>query len=177
MKRLLFFLAACGGGNAPPIDSKPILFQMTSPTIEWEGDMPATHTCAGANTSPEIIFNTNRASTANSFALVMTVGASRIENYHWMMYDIILLPGVPANIDQAYVANVPGGAKQARNPDGSFGYRGPCPTERKRVTFAAYQMDVQNLPGVTQDSSYDELFEAMTKHSVGEHYLLAFASP
>lgn len=118
-------------------------FKLTSPAFRAGGNIPADHTCDGADRSPPLAWSGVPAK-ARSFAIVVddpdAPGGTFV---HWVLYgirgDLTRLPeGVPAD------ERVRGIGAQGLNDFRRLGYGGPCPPPGRahRYVFRIYALDV-----------------------------------
>jgi Raf kinase inhibitor-like YbhB/YbcL family protein len=112
--------------------------------------IPATHTCAGANTSPPLNWTAGPNGT-QSYAIVFTDKSNNLR--HWAIWDIpATTTSLPANLPKMAMLTMPAGAKQVAFQ--GMGYAGPCPGANEHTyEFALYAVNVLPLPGVTTSSS------------------------
>jgi Raf kinase inhibitor-like YbhB/YbcL family protein len=174
MKRVLFVaMVACGGSSnssssdAPIVDAPdedvipdgpddapmPPDFILTSPAYAEGGTIPITHTCDGADTSPQLDWSPGPAGTL-SYAILFTDRSNGL--LHWAIWDIPgTATGLPANIEKLFMpSNVPG-ARQSSYQSPTKGYLGPCPPSGTTHTYehVVYAIDVATLPGTTMTTS------------------------
>jgi len=138
---------AGGGGGATTT------LTLTSPTITNGGMIPATHTCAGANTSPELNWTEGPPGTM-SYAIVLTDMTNMF--VHWAIWDIpSATRSLPAALPNPYMLTAPAGAKQAGfGGNSNHGYQGSCPDGATHTyQFVVYAMNVMNVPNLTMTSS------------------------
>src|SRR5688572_18511504 len=80
------------------IDSPAAALVLTSPTVTEGAAIPASITCDGANTSPQLLWSGN-AMGAMSYAVVLTDKANGV--VHWVIFDIpASATGLPANVEK-----------------------------------------------------------------------------
>jgi Raf kinase inhibitor-like YbhB/YbcL family protein len=138
---------AGGGGGATTTLS------LTSPSITNGGMIPATHTCAGANTSPELNWTEGPAGTM-SYAIVFTDMSNML--VHWAIWDIpAATRSLPAALPNPYMLTAPAGAKQASfSGNSNHGYQGSCPSGQTHTyQFVVYALNVATVPNLTMTSS------------------------
>jgi Raf kinase inhibitor-like YbhB/YbcL family protein len=151
-----------------------LTFHMTSPSFAHEADIPAEHTCEGADTSPGLAWSGVPAGT-KSLALVVDdpdapdPRAPKTTWVHWVVYAI------PAD-----VASLPPGASPGQLPPGAHegindwkatGYRGPCPpVGRHRYFHKLYALDT--TLGDLQRADKATLERAMKGHILGQATLV-----
>lgn len=170
---LICVFAACGGSGSstpdpdgppatddgavdpdgPPPDTSTA-FAITSPVFDEGGNIPATFTCDGANTSPQLDWVNAPAGTM-SFAIILSDLTKPL--IHSVIYDIPAnLTGLPADVDPLYEPQDVLGAHQTRAFSTQFGYAGPCPPGPDGVhqyEFALYALDVAVLPGASMQTN------------------------
>ena len=131
---------------------------LTSPTITNGAMIPATHTCAGANTSPELNWTEGPAGTL-SYAIVLTDMTNML--VHWAIWDIPpATRSLPAALPNPYMLTAPAGAKQASF--GGHGYQGSCPGGQTHTyQFVVYALNVGTVPNLTMTSSQMVAAEAI----------------
>ncbi len=184
---LAALLSACGdGGGATPDASAhlpdasahqpdaapgapdaavPGTFVLSSTAIMTGVLLADQYTCRGVNISPPLAWTAGPAAT-KSYAVVFTDLSNGL--VHSVIWDI---PGatraLPEHVENAATPAVPAGAKQARGYDEStFGYLGPCPGEVHTYRFELFALDVATMPGLTPQSSRDEVVPALTSHKL-----------
>lgn len=170
---LICVFAACGGSGSstpdpdgppatddgavdpdgPPPDTSTA-FAITSPVFDEGGNIPATFTCDGANTSPQLDWVNAPAGTM-SFAIVFTDTTNGL--IHSVIYDIPAnVTGLPADVDPLYEPQDVVGAHQTRAFSNQFGYAGPCPPANDGphlYEFALYALDATPLPTATMQTT------------------------
>jgi Raf kinase inhibitor-like YbhB/YbcL family protein len=111
------------------------------------GEIPARHTCDGADVSPPLTWVDPPQGT-KSFALVVDdpdapdPDAPRTVWVHWVVYDI---PAEARSLPEAVRKNadLPKGARMGRNDWGKAAWGGPCPPRgRHRYFHKLYALDV-----------------------------------
>ena len=101
-------------------------FELKSPAFAQGGDIPAKHTCDGADRSPALRWSDPPAG-AREFALIAddpdTPGGTWV---HWVIYGV---PAAARELPEGVAARdtVPGVATQGGNDFRRVGYGGPCP--------------------------------------------------
>ena len=147
---------------------------LTSPSFAPGAEIPARHTCEGANTSPELRLRGVPAK-AKSLALIVAdpdvpdPAAPQRTWVHWVLYD---LPAdttwLPEGVSPAAL---PSGTREGLNDWKRLGYGGPCPPiGRHRYFFALYALDV--TLGDQGPRSEGERVRAMAGHVVAEAELM-----
>jgi len=137
--------------------------ELTSSAFAHGGQIPAIHTCDGANTSLPLAMAGVPQGT-KSLALVMDdPDAPRGTFDHWIVWNI------PPETTQVPAGEEPQGVP-GRNGFGETGYRGPCPPSgTHRYGFKLYALDATlDLP---QGSSKRALEKAMEGHILAQALL------
>lgn len=126
-------------------------FQLTSPSFQDLGTIPAKHTCDGRDVSPMLRWSQPPRGT-KSLALIVDdpdapdPRAPKMTWVHWIVYGIS--PNV-TSLDEG-IAKLPAGAQEGKNDWRALGYRGPCPpVGRHRYFHKLYALDVV-LPDLGQ---------------------------
>jgi len=141
--------------------------EITSPAFAPNGEIPAAHTCEGADRAPALTF-ANVPPGAKSLALIVDDPDAPAGTWvHWVMWNIPAATHLlPENVPKSGQLN--SGAIQGRNDFGKTGYNGPCPPPGKthRYYFRLYALDVKLTlqPGVTRQ----EVDAAMKGHIIGK---------
>jgi Raf kinase inhibitor-like YbhB/YbcL family protein len=134
------------------------------------GEIPARHTCDGADVSPPLAWVDPPQGT-KSFALVVDdpdapdPDAPRTVWVHWVVYDI---PAEARSLPEAVRKNadLPKGARMGRNDWGKAAWGGPCPPRgRHRYFHKLYALDV--ALGDRGALTKKELETAMKGHVLG----------
>lgn len=119
--------------------------ELTSPAFENGAEIPARHSCEGADTAPPLAWAGVPDGTRS---LVLVVDdpdapdprAPKVTWVHWVLYDIP--PDVTALPGAVTADGLPAGVREGLNGWGSTGYRGPCPPiGRHRYFFKLYALD------------------------------------
>jgi Raf kinase inhibitor-like YbhB/YbcL family protein len=116
-------------------------FEISCTAFEYGEKIPVTHTCAGEDVSPRLMWDGEPKGTV-TFALIMedpdAVGGTFT---HWIIYNI------PAGYNELEKAvpikkNLDNKAIQGKNDYGKTGYRGPCPPkgEEHRYFFRIFAL-------------------------------------
>jgi Raf kinase inhibitor-like YbhB/YbcL family protein len=116
---------------------------ITSPAFAHGREIPAVHTCEGADTSPALTW-TGVPDAAKSLALVVDdpdapdPRAPKMTWVHWVLYDI---PAGTSGLAEA-VRSLPAGTREGLNDWKRTGWGGPCPpVGRHRYFFKLYALD------------------------------------
>lgn len=142
---ILLALAGAGAGSVP--GAKPATLRFDSPALTPNGEIPAKHTCQGADVSPALAWSGAPAGT-KSFALVVDdpdapdPAAPKMVWVHWVAYN---LPADAASLPEGVKAGgLPKGALDGVNDWGKPGWRGPCPPiGRHRYFFRLHALDTK----------------------------------
>jgi len=166
-----------GGGEAdaavadaqPPFDATTTFLVLNSSAFEAGGEIPLRHACAthgGEDLSPALAWSGGPE--AAGYAVVLTDRSIDYGFVHSVIWDI---PGdvtaLPEGVEQVAEPAEPAGARQTLAFDETTrGYRGPCPGEEHMYEFALYALRSNPLPGVTLDSTRDEVIDALTEEMI-----------
>jgi len=136
---------------------------LTSSDFSPNGEIPALHTCEGADLAPGLAWAEVPAAT-KSFALIVddpdapNPAAPKMTWVHWVVYN---LPASARGL--APGAGLPAGTRDGLNDWKQPGWRGPCPpVGRHRYFFKLYALDAL-LPDLKQPSKA-QLEKAMQAH-------------
>lgn len=131
-------------------------------------EIPAVHTCQGANLSPPLTWSNLPAGT-KSLVLIIDdpdapdPAAPKLTWVHWVLYDI---PPETTGLAQA-LNTLPPGTRQGTNSWGRTGYGGPCPPiGRHRYFHKLFALDT--LLGDLGDPTVDALMAATGAHVLGQ---------
>jgi Raf kinase inhibitor-like YbhB/YbcL family protein len=137
---------------------------LTSPAFKPGGEIPAKHTCEGADTSPPLEWSGVPAR-AKSLALIVDdpdapdPEAPKMTYVHWVLYDI---PRATTRLAEgAAKGGLPPGTREGKNDWKRTGYGGPCPPiGRHRYFFKLYALDTE-LPdlGAPTKAQLEKAFE------------------
>jgi Raf kinase inhibitor-like YbhB/YbcL family protein len=130
-------------------------FALTSTAFAAGANIPAMHTCNGANESPPLAW-TNAPAGTQSYAVVMRdISLAGQPNYHWVIYDIpAASTSLPQAVQSVAAPATPAGAKQTYWSFGAnYSYRGPCPPSLHEYQFTVYSFSSATIavPGGTTD--------------------------
>lgn len=164
-------LACVGGCSRGPNElAAPRVLQFSSPGIA-AGTLGKAYTCAGAGTSPEMLWGAPPAGTRR-LALVVTDLDSPFgyDFVHWVVYDI---PATDRALPAGFGAQrtPPRGIQRGRNDDGREGYVPPCPpgSASHRYDFVLYALNtVVGAPGLSKA----RLFAAIRGHVLAKGQLI-----
>jgi hypothetical protein len=118
--------------------------RISSTAFADHGEIPAQHTCEGADRAPPLAF-ADVPPAAKSLALIVDdpdapdPAAPKMTWVHWIVYDIPpATPGLPEG------GALPSGARDGLNDWKRIGYGGPCPpVGRHRYFFKLYALDTR----------------------------------
>src|SRR6266852_2422537 len=137
---------------------------LTSPAFGPKAEIPAVHTCEGADTSPPLEWS-GVPGRAKSFALIVDdpdapdPKAPKMTYVHWVLYDI---PPSTTSL-AAGTKKAPAGARDGTNDWKKTGYGGPCPPiGRHRYFFKLYALD--SLLGDLGTPTKAKLEQALKNH-------------
>lgn len=143
---------------------------LTSPAFSHQDEIPATFTCEGNNSSPQLIWTGMPDATASLVLIVDDPDAPDPEApkrtwVHWVLYNI---PVSSSGLDEGVRSSqLPEGTLEGLNDSKRTGYGGPCPPiGRHRYFFKLYALDTQ-LPDLGTPNK-ESLLKAMEGH-VLEH--------
>lgn len=142
-------------------------FTLTSTAFTADGAIPATVTCDGDNTSPELKWMHPPDGT-RSFALIVDDPDAPSGTFtHWVLFDI------PADV-RTLPANASDIGVGGRNDFQQDGYGGPCPPPnhgQHRYFFKLYALDVESLNSEA-GAPRDAVEKAMEGHVLDETHLM-----
>ena len=127
---------------------------VTSRAFQEGGKIPRKHTCDGDDVSPPLAWTGIPPNTGALALVVDDPDAPRGTFTHWVLLD---LEPVTATLTEA---EVPAGAKQAKNSAGRASYFGPCPpsgTHHDRFTVYA----LSEATGLPDGADLDEALSAI----------------
>jgi Raf kinase inhibitor-like YbhB/YbcL family protein len=164
---------AGGGGDVLSSSDSAGTITVSSTAFAAGQPIPATFTCAGPDTSPEVSWTAGPSATL-SYALVLTdLGNSYV---HWVVWD--LSPStlaLPASLSSDPMPASLAGGKQVHLALGGpgNGYVGPCPSGALHdYQFEVHALDVALLSGVTTASTSDEVKAQVLAHSIAHGDLI-----
>jgi Raf kinase inhibitor-like YbhB/YbcL family protein len=149
-------------------------FAISSPAFADGGEIPAKHTCEGANLSPPLAFGGVPAR-AKSLALVVDdpdapdPRAPMTVFVHWVLHD---LPAGTASLPEGVAPEaLPSGTRVGQNDYRRAAWNGPCPPiGRHRYFFKLYALDA--MLGDLGTAGKDRLLQAMKGHVLAEAQLV-----
>jgi Raf kinase inhibitor-like YbhB/YbcL family protein len=147
---------------------------LTSPSFAHGGDIPARHTCQGAESSPALAWSGIPAGT-RSLALIVDdpdapdPATPKRTWVHWVLWDIPPeSTGVPEGVRDE---QLPPGTRIGMNDMNDFGYGGPCPPiGRHRYFHKLYALDT--VIGELEEPTKKSLLAAMEGHVLANTELL-----
>jgi Raf kinase inhibitor-like YbhB/YbcL family protein len=145
---------------------------ISSPAFAHQGDIPARHTCEGADSAPALNFS-DVPPGAKSLALIVDdpdapdPAAPKRTWVHWVLLDMpVDAPGIPEG-----GTPLPSGARTGLNDWQRSAYGGPCPPiGRHRYFFKLYALDTL-LPDLARPTKA-QLEQAMRGHVLAEAQLI-----
>jgi Raf kinase inhibitor-like YbhB/YbcL family protein len=145
--------------------------EITSSAFAPNGEIPAAHTCEGADRAPALAF-ANVPAAAKSLALVVDdpdapdPKAPKTVWVHWVVYD---LPASTKGLPDG--GKLPAGAHEGLNDFKHPSWNGPCPPiGRHRYVFKLYALDVM-LPDLKRPTKA-QLEKAMEGHTLAKAELV-----
>ncbi len=150
---------------AGPGATREAKMKLQSPAFADGRDIPARHTCEGADISPPLLW-TGVPEGARSLALIVEdpdapdPRAPRMVWTHWVVHD---LPPADGGLPEGASGRaMPAGAVEGINDWKRIGWGGPCPPiGRHRYVFTLYALDTPLPP---QPMTKDALRAAMRGH-------------
>jgi Raf kinase inhibitor-like YbhB/YbcL family protein len=147
---------------------------LTSPSFAHGGEIPARHTCQGAESSPALAWSGIPAGT-RSLALIVDdpdapdPATPKRTWVHWVLWDIPPeSTGVPEGVRDE---QLPTGTRIGMNDMNDFGYGGPCPPiGRHRYFHKLYALDT--VIGELEEPTKKSLLAAMEGHVLANTELL-----
>ncbi len=139
-----------------PIRIVSLTMQITSPTIEQDGELKSLYTCDGTGVTPPLAFG-GIPESAKSVVLFLDDPDTSIGTFdHWVIWNI------PATTTAILEGETPQGVV-GKNSLGQNNYVPPCPpTGQHRYIFHAYALDT--LLDLPSDSSKALVEKAMEGH-------------
>lgn len=133
---------------------------LTSTAFQYNGTIPAKHTCSGQNVSPALSWARVPAGT-KSFAIIMDDKDARLFT-HWVIFNI---PADTTSLPEA-MSQLPPGAIEGMNGFDKIGYGGPCPPPGTphNYRFMLYALD--NTLNLQSGAEKAALLEKMTGHII-----------
>jgi Raf kinase inhibitor-like YbhB/YbcL family protein len=146
-------------------------FALKSTAFAAGGEIPARHSCEGADESPALSWSGAPAGT-KSFALIVDDPDAPVGTWvHWVLYD---LPGDITQVPAAQSASetLANGARQGVNDFRKVGYGGPCPPPGKphRYFFKLYALDAPTA--LKPRATKSDVLRAIDGHVLGQAELM-----
>ena len=145
--------------------------EITSPAFAPNGEIPAAHTCEGADRAPALTF-ANVPPGAKSLALIVDdpdapdPKAPKTVWVHWVVYD---LPAATKGLPEG--GKLPAGAHEGLNDWKHPTWNGPCPPiGRHRYFFKLYALDT--TLGDLKKPTKAQLEKAMEGHTLAKAELV-----
>lgn len=151
---------------------------LTSPAFAPRAEIPARHTCDGADLSPPLGWSGAPAG-ARSFALIVDdpdapdPAAPKRVWVHWVLYNLpASLTGLPEGAGNGARSGNLASAQDAINDWNRAGYGGPCPPiGRHRYFFKLYALDAL-LPNLGPRARKGDVEGAMATHILAQAELV-----
>ena len=147
---------------------------ISSTAFSDKAQIPAKHTCQGANVSPALAWSEVPAGTKSLVLIVddpdaPDPAAPKMTWVHWVLYNI---PPRTSGLPEAVATkDLPRGALEGVNDWKRTGYGGPCPPiGRHRYFHKLYALDTR-LEGL-QKPTKAQLEQAMSGHVIAEAVLM-----
>ena len=166
------------GGSNQPLDggTQPGTFKLTSTELAEGAEIPIPYSCKGVNVSPALAWS-NPPAAAKSFAVTL-IDPDAFDFKHWVIYDIpSTATGLPAEVERTFSPRRVPGAHQVKNQQGSTGYYGPCPPIKHTYHFTVYALDLDKLPGITENTPAADAIAAITTHMIAHTELTGTFTP
>jgi Raf kinase inhibitor-like YbhB/YbcL family protein len=145
--------------------------ELTSPAFAPGSEIPAAHTCEGADRAPALAF-ANVPPAAKTLGLIVDdpdapdPKAPKTTWVHWVVYN---LPASAKGLPEG--GKLPAGALEGQNDWKHTGWNGPCPPiGRHRYVFKLYALD-QLLPDLKHPTK-GQLEKAMVGHTLAKAELI-----
>jgi len=165
-------LAGCGllGGLSSTGLGTPQPMTVMSPEFGSDKPLPPQYTCHGAGLSPPLLWSGGLSRRPKSFAIVVDDGQAPITPYiYWIVFDI------SPNTTAIAQNQLPTGARQAKNSDGTDRYDPPCPTgsAEHSYRFTVYALNATlRLPG---NAGTKVTWTAIARHVIAVGRLTVYA--
>ena len=154
------------------------MLTLTSPAFAAHAEIPARHTCDGADVSPSLAWSGAPAGT-RSFALIVDdpdapdpAAPTRVW-VHWLLYNLpATAVGLPEGAGTGERAPALAGVQEALNDWNRSGYGGPCPpVGRHRYFFKLYALDTL-LPPLGTRARKTDMEREMATHILAQAELI-----
>lgn len=167
-----FALAGCAPQRDTPPETAgaaPAHVRLTSSAFTEGAAMPASVTCDGFNTSPDLSWEDPSLHAIESYTVILDDPDAPGGLFtHWVLFNVSpSLRALPAGLSQELT--LPRlGATHGRNDFGTIGYGGPCPPKGQthRYRFHLYALDTRIALG--PNVSRAAVDQAMRGHIVAE---------
>lgn len=136
----------------------PTSIQLSSQSFKDGAGIPSTHTCSGADVSPQLSWSALPDGTKSVALTVIDPDAPGRPFVHWLLFN---MPPDPTNLGEG-APRLPPDSLQGRNDFGSTGYRGPCPPPGSphHYHFKVYALDGKlSLPGGATEASFEDAIQ------------------
>jgi len=156
-------LAACGGGEraSGPPPAAPDRITLTSSAFDDGGTIPERFSCDGDDVSPPLAWSGVPDDARELALLVDDPDAPGGTFVHWVLFKL------PADRDGLEAAELPQGARQAKNSRGDVGYAGPCPPKGDAPHHYEFTLYALSAPVDLPDgATADEVRDAVGKTAV-----------
>ena len=163
-------LTGCRHAPAPAIEGDgPEALSLSSSSLQ-DDHFPASLTCDGANTSPDLHWNAPPSGTRSLALILNDPDAPGGGFVHWIVFD---LPSdaraLPASCSRE--RELPDGTRQGINNFGAIGYGGPCPDGTHHYVFTLFALDTKL--SLSPGSTRTQLNDAMLGHILARGTLIA----
>ena len=154
----------CPDDDSADDDDADAAFEFWSTAFVAGGQIPATYTCDGDDTSPPLGWSGVPAGT-ESFAIVMW-DVDATQAVHWAIFDIPGdLDGLAAGVSPG--GTLPAGAVELINDFHEVGYTGPC-VPGHVFAFTLYAQSEATL-GLNEYATLDQLFTQITQSNLANY--------
>jgi Raf kinase inhibitor-like YbhB/YbcL family protein len=131
-----------GSGDAEKLAKQDIEASITvrSAALEQDAPIPPKYSCDGDDVSPPLWWDGVPKAAVDLALVVDDPDASGGTYVHWVLF------GLDPSVTELDEAELPTGARQAKNSAGDAGYKGPCPPagdDPHRYRFTVYALDEQ----------------------------------
>jgi hypothetical protein len=153
------------------VEPKYPAFKLESTAFAASAEIPAKHTCEGADVAPPLSWAEPPAGT-KSFVLIVDdpdapdPAAPQMTWVHWVLYNI---PKNARSLSEG-AKPLPSGSSEGVNDWQAVGYRGPCPpTGRHRYFHKLYALDTELA---LMKPTKDDLLDAIEGHVLAKGELI-----
>ena len=150
----------CKQAASSPEPSAPATLVLSSSSFENGSAIPEKFSSYGANISPALAWDHVPVETKALALIVEDPDAPGAQPFvHWLLYDI------PASVRSIGEGQVPAGATQGKNDNGTIGYFGPKPPSgTHHYHFKVYALDQPTH--LKEGATIQELVTAMQGHAL-----------